>query len=1040
LLCFPTTFLAAQRVFSLCFPQKNVDYYTCIYAVVTKILGLSIRIGVGMKSAFHRLRSSGILVVCFLLIALIQVRATVVPTVDSGQVGTVVVPLPEIVEAVLVPTGLRLRGENFGSGDAEVWLEYVRGPITGTVQAKVAALVVGQDAAEAGKALDEILVELPAVAEESVSFSAVILKVATGMVRRSLIAKKATGTIQKASAGLVSTETVALGPSAAGAKPTVVEVSTTLKREETASEGIESVTVPAGFDFSTTRTILVTRQLLSTLGNPMGGVSFDVYADEPVESDDPAEPGKVGDKLATVRTDANGNYTVVLTIPSTLTRLYLDIEAIGVATGQWLELETVVSEGQAVAVVGGWNLLSIPSGIVNPTVDNMYGGEGAVAFGWSGKSYYRVKDELLSDVCGYWVWQANPGICQVGAGVLQSDWAFSQLPVLVPGWNLISVPSGVANKTATELFGDQISGPVWDWNGTTYVDASQTKLSALKGYWAYCPSATPSRATRTESLPDNMTVMGEYDSLGVPDYLEDEPDVVDADLLADLRTWFPEREVTAFHASYLEELRVTDIQLKEEADVWITFIHEGAAWTSALGYYTYPLDSLPASPAQVENFKIAFPNFSYKNAPGLGGMETGDKIRLGHFPAGTGIGFFMLSQGFDKDSGTLVPGLYTLYSTSAWNPESDPALQQHNVLLKDTSRELLFLGFEDLKREWPSCDNDFNDALASLTVVPFSAVDLTNVATVGGVPDSDGDGVPDQDDQFPEDFKRAYNNYFPSEDGFGTLAFEDLWPRKGDYDFNDLVVEYHFNYITNADSQVVDVKGTFRFMAVGGTYHDGFAFELPISADNVKSVSGSRFFNEPDLDPTVPLPMVIALNANGTESGQSNAVIMVTNDAISLMGVEPDKYNFFNTVNGSDYVNPVEVAVEVTLDTPAEISVIGLPPYNPFVIVDRDRGTEIHLPGKTPTDLAETSRFGTGADASDPSAGVYYVSDMGLPWALNFPAAWCYPFEYVDITKAYLKFRNWAESGGSEYGDWYQDVVDYRDETKIYKHSVAPVR
>jgi hypothetical protein len=29
----------------------------------------------------------------------------------------------------------------------------------------------------------------------------------------------------------------------------------------------------------------------------------------------------------------------------------------------------------------------------------------------------------------------------------------------------------------------------------------------------------------------------------------------------------------------------------------------------------------------------------------------------------------------------------------------------------------------------------------------------------------------------------------------GTLAFEDLWPSTGDYDFNDLVVDYDFKII-----------------------------------------------------------------------------------------------------------------------------------------------------------------------------------------------------------------------------------------------------
>ncbi len=35
----------------------------------------------------------------------------------------------------------------------------------------------------------------------------------------------------------------------------------------------------------------------------------------------------------------------------------------------------------------------------------------------------------------------------------------------------------------------------------------------------------------------------------------------------------------------------------------------------------------------------------------------------------------------------------------------------------------------------------------------------------------------------------------PSEQFTGTLAYEDLWPGKGDYDFNDLVVDYDFDIV-----------------------------------------------------------------------------------------------------------------------------------------------------------------------------------------------------------------------------------------------------
>merc|ERR1711991_317750 len=53
--------------------------------------------------------------------------------------------------------------------------------------------------------------------------------------------------------------------------------------------------------------------------------------------------------------------------------------------------------------------------------------------------------------------------------------------------------------------------------------------------------------------------------------------------------------------------------------------------------------------------------------------------------------------------------------------------------------------------------------------------------------DVDGDGISNAEDDFPDDADRSFNNFFPAS-GYGTLAFEDLWPARGDYDFNVLVV------------------------------------------------------------------------------------------------------------------------------------------------------------------------------------------------------------------------------------------------------------
>ena len=48
-----------------------------------------------------------------------------------------------------------------------------------------------------------------------------------------------------------------------------------------------------------------------------------------------------------------------------------------------------------------------------------------------------------------------------------------------------------------------------------------------------------------------------------------------------------------------------------------------------------------------------------------------------------------------------------------------------------------------------------------------------------------------------------------------------------------------------------------------------------------------------------------------------------------------------------------------------------------------------------------------------------YVTQNGMPWLLNVPANFDYVIEYTDLSQAYLKFANWAGSGGSSFQNWY---------------------
>lgn len=547
-----------------------------------------------------------------------------------------------------------------------------------------------------------------------------------------------------------------------------------------------------------------------------------------------------------------------------------------------------------------------------------------------------------------------------------------------------------------------------DNNGFDIVLGGKVVRSGMKSVMA--PSSTNA----------NFEFLGNYTSAGVPDYLEEVGDIIDESFLNDVNNTLPEREnLPLFRPDYFSNDINPNISLVELADVFVTFVHEGAGYKNVLGFYTYPTDNPPTSPEDISAITIIFPNASYQGSGG--GLFAGDKVKIGTFPANTTIGFALMADGWKNNQ--VTDGKWIVYSNKELNPESDPDLQQHTVLLSDNARDLILLGIEDIRRDNSSCDNDFNDAVFYVTANPIQSIDQSDLPLVNyeGT-DSDGDGVPDHFDDYPTESDKAFNNYYFNQGNFGTLAFEDLWPAVGDYDFNDAVIDYNFNQITNGDNQLVEIEGTFILRAHGAFFHNGFGFELPIANNLVADVSG-------DLSIT---GSSVQLNDRNVEAGQTNAVIIVWDDAYDVLPQQGSGLGV-NTNPDLAFVIPDTLKINVALTQVLNLSEVGQPPYNPFIFVDQQRGVEVHLPNNIPTDLADETLFGTEADNSIPAEGRYYKTNTNLPWAINIIESFEYPVEKADITTAYLKFAEWAESSGQISYDWWKDKSGYRNDENIYQ-------
>jgi LruC domain-containing protein len=287
------------------------------------------------------------------------------------------------------------------------------------------------------------------------------------------------------------------------------------------------------------------------------------------------------------------------------------------------------------------------------------------------------------------------------------------------------------------------------------------------------------------------------------------------------------------------------------------------------------------------------------------------------------------------------------------------------------------------------------------------------------VVDSDFDGVSDNMDMYPNDPNLSGATFYPSDSTYATLMFEDLWPGKGDFDFNDLVMGYSHKLVTNSNNMVVRVESRLVVRAIGGSLKNGFGFQFDIAPSEISSVTGQIITRN-----------IVSLASNGAENNQSKATIIAFDNAYST--IQGSSGTYVNTINTEPARQADTVEVITTFTNPQTIESLGAGPFNPFIFINGDRGRELHLVDNPPTDLVKTKFFQSSSDDSDPSVGRYYKSAEGHPWALNIKGDVKYMQEKLDIVTGYHLFATWAQSGGTQAADWYLDHSGYRDGSKLY--------
>ncbi|MEY4529866.1 MAG: hypothetical protein RLZZ156_587 [Deinococcota bacterium] len=614
---------------------------------------------------------------------------------------------------------------------------------------------------------------------------------------------------------------------------------------------------------------------------------------------------------------------------------------------------------------------------------------------------------------------------------------------------------------------------------------------------------TPKKSLGVQALPSGTTLkyLGTYSTGstgGLPTYFTSNQTVT-ASTLQTINASLPEGTPLPDNPNlknYIARGAASNLVLQQDGQVWMTFVHEGAGYKNSVGYYLYQASNPPRTVNDIKDrMVIAYPNASFSGAGG--GLVAGKRVQLRYydptkptaeqwsntFPAGTGVGWFLVANGWNGSIVTERTTQQTVFSDQAINYQ----LYQNNagmtiqksaqtVLLDNNTdaegKRSLLLGMEDILR-YQGGDQDFNDAILLIQADPPSAVatsvpvrDPENTDVIRSVSlspvndpqaaDSDGDGVSDAFDDYPNDASKALNSYHPAKNDFGTLLFEDLWPRKGDYDFNDMVVDYNVIHVTNADNELVQIIGEYTVKALGGGYHNGFAFQTNLLPSQVASVSYTWEKLGVTQAGIPPRYGAITYAANGLEAGHDKATVVVFEDGYDITPPALLSRPYYsNVANDEPTKTPGKVRVTINLTAPVAISAVGTVPYNPFIIVNpvnfvdnqfiisRIRGLEIHLSGYVPTNKADTTLFGTQDDTTNASQNRYYKDTANRPWALHMPTQFSHLKELLnesngwvslgqDIRDGYLEFDPWAVSSGIQAKDWFRDLPNYRNTTKLF--------
>ena len=424
-----------------------------------------------------------------------------------------------------------------------------------------------------------------------------------------------------------------------------------------------------------------------------------------------------------------------------------------------------------------------------------------------------------------------------------------------------------------------------------------------------------------------------------------------------------------------EEYRTqADLYVEEdETAVVLTALRGWTCWNSSLGYYYYRYDQAPASLKDVKvyavfpNTQMTWNNGSLQASPQ--GIKEGTAVQLKYFddpeypkgknfPKGYYIGFILACNAWNTyftgfNSYTLTEGFYAS-STKGFSTKVNSGIDVRTAMFKDKNSNIA-IAFEDFMD-----DQNFTDVVFSLKANP----EITNVPPVD------------------EDLNTTIEKT-------GVYAFEDEWPKAGDYDMNDVLVQYTYQKVFNIFNEILSESFIFKTLYNKSTvFTNGLGFIL----SNEGNAQSTEYFirKENEKDFTV---------ASGADkfTRESNAIILTDN-----VKTNPNaEYKVTFKYGDKNSNKKQETSIDAFIYRPSK----------------EGNRLEVHCPMKKPTSKVDTSLFGQYEDCSKPNEGIYYVSNQENIYPFAFYLSNANANDIAEL-KNFDKFIDWAKYGTN--ADWYK--------------------